>query len=60
MAFLGMVCNYMLRVNINLTIVAMVKGDANSSLGNNSAKEICNYSDSGGHGDEQVRMLASP
>ncbi|XP_063843132.1 putative inorganic phosphate cotransporter [Scylla paramamosain] len=53
MAFLGMVCNYMLRVNINLTIVAMVKGDPNASQNNNSAKEICNYTDSGCHGEEQ-------
>lgn len=52
MAFLGMVCNYMLRVNINLTIVSMVKG-SNSSQDSNSAMEVCNYTDSGDHSDEE-------
>lgn len=41
MSFFGMVFNYMLRVNINLAIVAMVKAknDSNSTMEN----DVCGY-----------------
>ncbi|XP_066952133.1 putative inorganic phosphate cotransporter [Macrobrachium rosenbergii] len=42
MSFFGMVFNYMLRVNINLTIVAMVK-HKNSS--NSSIEDVCHFGD---------------
>ncbi|XP_068204283.1 putative inorganic phosphate cotransporter [Palaemon carinicauda] len=40
LSFFGMVFNYMLRVNINLTIVAMVK-PSNSS--NSSIEDVCHF-----------------
>ncbi|KAG0712043.1 Sialin [Chionoecetes opilio] len=53
MAFLGMVFNYMLRVNINLTVVAMVKVDANSSQANSSAQEVCGFTDDSDHENDE-------
>ncbi|XP_042217482.1 putative inorganic phosphate cotransporter isoform X2 [Homarus americanus] len=41
MAFLGMVFNYMLRVNINLTIVAMVTNDNSTS----PVQDVCHFKD---------------
>lgn len=45
MAFLGMVFNYMLRVNINLTIVAMVK--AANTTNKSEAEDVCGFGDDG-------------
>ncbi|KAG0717344.1 putative inorganic phosphate cotransporter [Chionoecetes opilio] len=53
MAFLGMVFNYMLRVNINLTVVAMVKVEANSSQANGSAQEVCGFTDDSDHENDE-------
>ncbi|XP_076069277.1 putative inorganic phosphate cotransporter [Oratosquilla oratoria] len=44
MAFLGMVCNYMLRVNINLAIVAMVKPSESNIT--NGAQDVCGFGNS--------------
>lgn len=49
MAFFGMAFNYMLRTNINLTIVSMVKPD--NETRNNSAAEVCGFDDDGGGDD---------
>ncbi|KAK3877665.1 hypothetical protein Pcinc_017627 [Petrolisthes cinctipes] len=51
MSFLGFVVNYMLRVNINLTIVAMVK-TSNSSNSSDSVQEVCGFDDETSSGDD--------
>ncbi|KAK7066596.1 hypothetical protein SK128_005107 [Halocaridina rubra] len=43
MGFLGMVFNYMLRVNINLTIVAMVR--ASNTSNSSEIEDVCGYGD---------------
>ncbi|CAL4098932.1 unnamed protein product, partial [Meganyctiphanes norvegica] len=54
LAFLGMVFNYMLRVNINFAIVAMVKPSANESdSGGGTALEVCGFNDTSHHDDEE-------
>ncbi|XP_069956844.1 sialin-like [Cherax quadricarinatus] len=45
MAFLGMVFNYMLRVNMNLTILAMASTDPTNSTNTTSPAHACNFQD---------------
>ncbi|KAG7171475.1 inorganic phosphate cotransporter-like 7 [Homarus americanus] len=51
MAFLGMVFNYMLRVNINLTIVAMVTNDNSTS----PVQDVCHFKDDNDQTEDYVR-----
>lgn len=56
MAFLGMICNYMLRINMNLAVVAMsVQGGGdNESHASSEAEEVCGFTDGGNDpGDEE-------